>query len=66
MPVATTIARIDADNRRNFCSSISLNVFVAVNFFIKNFLREKRIPFNISGTYETSRNISLHNEAIHE
>ena len=34
--------------------------------FIKIVLREKRIPLNISGTSETSRNISLHNEAIRE
>ncbi len=69
MSVATIIARIDADDKRNFsafCSSVGLNVSVAINIFIKTVLRENRIPFDISGTSQTPRNISNHDGGIHE
>lgn len=69
MSVATIIARIDADDKRNFsafCSSVGLNVSVAINIFIKTVLRENRIPFDISGTSQTPHNISNLDEGIHE
>ena len=69
MSVATIIARVDADDKRNFsafCYSVGLNVSVAINIFIKTVLREKRIPFDISGTSQTPCNISNHDEGIHE
>ncbi len=69
MPFSTIVARVDADDKRNFnafCASVGLNASIAVNLFIKTVLRENRIPFDISGISETSRNISKHDEDIHE
>ena len=69
MSIATIIARINANDKRNFsafCSSVGLNVSVAINIFIKTVLRENRIPFDISGTSRTPRNISILNGGIHE
>ena len=69
MPVSTIVARVDADDKRNFnafCSSVGLNASVAVNLFVKTVLRENRIPFNISGNSETSLNLSEHGETKHD
>ena len=68
MTVSAIVARVDADNKRNFnafCPSVGLNVSVAVNLFVITVLREKRIPFNISGNSETSLNLSEHEETNH-
>jgi DNA-damage-inducible protein J len=67
--ISTIVARVDADDKRNFnafCSSVGLNASIAVNLFIKTVLRENRIPFNISGKSETSINLSEHEEANHD
>ena len=69
MSIATVIARVDADDKRNFnafCTSVGLNTSVAINLFIKTVLRENRIPFNISGNSETSLNLSEHGETKHD
>ncbi len=71
MPFSTIVARVDADDKRNFnafCASVGLNASIAVNLFIKTVLRENRIPFNISGKCEATRNTSdvLHYEANHD
>ena len=69
MPVSTIVARVDADDKRNFnafCSSVGLNASVAVNLFVKTVLRENRISFNISGNSETSLNLSEHGETKHD
>ena len=61
MSFSTIVARVDNDDKRNFnyfCDSVGLNASVAINLFIKTVLRENRIPFNISGKSETSRNFS--------
>ena len=55
MPFSTIVARIDADDKRNFnafCASVGLNASIAINLFVKTVLRENRIPFNISGKSE--------------
>ena len=61
MSFSTIVARVDNDDKikfNNFCDSVGLNASVAINLFIKTVLRENRIPFNISGKSETSRNFS--------
>jgi len=47
--------RVEEDIKRNFdtfCSNAGLNPSVAVNMFIKATLRERRIPFEITGEYD--------------
>ena len=61
MPFSTIVARIDADDKRNFnafCASVGLNASIAINLFIKTVLRENRIPFNISGKSEVLNDTS--------
>ena len=68
MSITTVIARVDADDKRNFnafCSSVGLNTSVAINLFIKTVLRESRIPFDISAKPVTSTNLSEQEETNH-
>ena len=61
MAISTVIAKVDADDKRKFsvfCSSVGLNISVAINLFIKTVLRENRIPFNISGKSEVPQESS--------
>ena len=47
--------RVDEETKRyfeNFCDSAGLNPSVAINMFIKATLRERKIPFEISGGYD--------------
>jgi DNA-damage-inducible protein J len=47
--------RVDDETKRSFdsfCDGAGLNPSVAVNMFIKATLRERKIPFVISGGYD--------------
>jgi len=47
--------RVEDETKRSFdrfCDSAGLNASVAVNMFIKATLREKKIPFEITGSYD--------------
>ena len=47
--------RVEDETKRSFdrfCDSAGLNPSVAVNMFIKATLRERKIPFEISGGYD--------------
>jgi len=47
--------RVEDETKRNFdsfCDSAGLNPSVAVNMFIKATLRERKIPFEILGSYD--------------
>jgi len=47
--------RVEEDTKRSFdrfCDSAGLNPSVAINMFIKATLRERKIPFEISGGYD--------------
>ena len=47
--------RVEEETKRyfeNFCESVGLNPSVAINMFIKATLRERKIPFEISGGYD--------------
>ena len=47
--------RVEEETKRhfeNFCDSAGLNPSVAINMFIKATLRERKIPFEISGGYD--------------
>lgn len=50
MAQTTLNVRIDEDVKKaleEFCSSVGMNVSVAVNMFAKAVIREQRIPFEI-------------------
>jgi DNA-damage-inducible protein J len=45
--------RMDEDIKRRFdifCADVGMNATVAVNMFVRAVLREKRIPFEITGS----------------
>jgi len=47
--------RVEDETKRSFdsfCDGVGLNPSVAVNMFIKATLRERKIPFEISGGYD--------------
>ena len=47
--------RVEEDTKRSFdsfCDNVGLNPSVAINMFIKATLRERKIPFEISGGYD--------------
>jgi len=47
--------RVEEDTKKSFdrfCDSAGLNPSVAVNMFIKATLKERKIPFEISGEYD--------------
>ncbi|MDR2445290.1 MAG: type II toxin-antitoxin system RelB/DinJ family antitoxin [Spirochaetaceae bacterium] len=53
MGQAVLSVRIDEDIKRRFdlfCADVGMNATVAVNMFARAVLREKRIPFEITGT----------------
>ena len=55
MPQSVLSVSVEDDVKRNFdmfCSDVGLSPSVAVNMFIKATLRERRIPFEISNTYD--------------
>ena len=67
MPFSTIVARIDADDKRNFkafCASVGLNASIAINLFVKTVLRENRIPFNISGKSKMQNEQKLATDSI--
>ncbi len=52
MNQAILSVRIDEDLKRRFdcfCQDAGLNASVAVNMFVRAVIREKRIPFDITG-----------------
>ena len=70
MPQATLSIRMDEDIKKRFdafCSDAGMNATVAVNMFARAVLREKRIPFEITGNddpfYSAKNQARLH-EAI--
>ncbi len=51
MALTTLTARVDQKDKADFdafCSNVGLNTSTAINLFVKAFLREKRIPFEIA------------------
>ena len=55
MPQSVLSVRVDEDIKRsfdNFCDDVGLNPSVAVNMFIKATLKQRKIPFEISGGYD--------------
>ena len=53
MGQTTLSIRMDEDIKRrfdNFCADAGMNATVAVNMFARAVLREKRIPFEITGS----------------
>jgi DNA-damage-inducible protein J len=53
MGQAVLSIRMDDDIKRRFdlfCADVGMNATVAVNMFARAVLREKRIPFEITGT----------------
>jgi DNA-damage-inducible protein J len=53
MSQTTLSIRMDEDIKKRFdifCADAGMNVSVAVNLFARAVLREKRIPFEITGT----------------
>jgi DNA-damage-inducible protein J len=56
MSQTTLSVRLDDDVKRKFdlfCADAGLNASVAVNMFIRKVIREKRIPFEIDGSFDT-------------
>ena len=52
MSQSTLSVRIDDEIKKSFdsfCNDVGMNPSVAVNMFIRAVLREKRIPFEITG-----------------
>lgn len=50
MAQATLNIKIDSDDKKSFeyfCEQTGMNVSVAINMFIKNVLREQKLPFEI-------------------
>ena len=64
--------RVENDVKKNFdmfCSDAGLNPSVAVNMFIKATLRERRIPFEIVGSYNpfhSNKNEEILLEAVRD
>lgn len=53
MSQATLSVRMDSEVKKEFdafCADVGMNTSVAVNMFAKAVLRERRIPFEISGS----------------
>ena len=49
-PQANLSVRIDADDKQafeEFCSQTGMNVSVAVNMFVKEVLRQQKLPFTV-------------------
>ena len=64
MPQTTLSVRMDENIKKRFdafCADAGMNASVAVNLFARAVLREKRIPFEISGNDEPF--YSLKNQA---
>ena len=50
MESLTLNVRVDAKDKKNFeefCNEVGMNISTAVNMFIKNVIREQRLPFEV-------------------
>ncbi|MCI1721788.1 MAG: type II toxin-antitoxin system RelB/DinJ family antitoxin [Lachnospiraceae bacterium] len=48
---STLSVRIDKEDKKNFetfCSETGMNVSVAINMFVKDVIREQRLPFEVA------------------
>ena len=55
MSQSTLSVRIDEDLKRQFdmfCTDAGMNVSVAVNMFVRAVIREKKMPFEITGNVD--------------
>ena len=59
MAQASLSVRIDKSDKKNFelfCNETGMNISVAINMFIKNVLKEHKLPFEISANHFYSKN----------
>ncbi|MCR4850515.1 MAG: type II toxin-antitoxin system RelB/DinJ family antitoxin [Lachnospiraceae bacterium] len=51
MALATLSARVDSENKKEFeqfCEDTGMNVSVCINMFVKEVLRHRKLPFEVS------------------
>ncbi len=51
MALATLSARVDSENKKEFekfCEDTGMNVSVCINMFVKEVLRRRKLPFEVS------------------
>ena len=50
MQSAIVNVRVDSEDKKQFeefCNSVGMNVSTAINMFIKNVIKERRLPFEV-------------------
>lgn len=62
--------KIDSDDKKSFeyfCEQTGMNVSVAINMFIKNVLREQKLPFEVTADpFFSEKNITRLVKAIND
>ena len=51
MALATLSAKVDSENKKEFeqfCQETGMNVSVCINMFVKEVLRRRKLPFEVS------------------
>ncbi len=70
MAQATLNIKIDSDDKKSFeyfCEQTGMNVSVAINMFIKNVLREQKLPFEVTADpFFSEKNITRLVKAIND
>lgn len=61
--------RVNEEDKKNFeqfCNETGMNISVAINMFIKNVLKEHKLPFEISDSFYSKNNMKALKNSIEQ
>lgn len=61
--------RINEEDKKNFeqfCNEAGMNISVAINMFIKNVLKEHKLPFEITDSFYSKNNMKALKDSIEQ
>lgn len=61
--------RVNEEDKKNFemfCNETGMNISVAINMFIKNVIREHKLPFEIYDSFYSEKNIKALKKSINQ
>lgn len=61
--------RVNEEDKKNFeqfCNETGMNISVAINMFIKNVLKEHKLPFEISDSFYSKSNMKALKNSIEQ
>lgn len=59
--------RVNEEDKKNFeifCDETGMNISIAINMFIKNVLREHKLPFEIYDSFYSEKNMKALKDSI--